>query len=108
MSHRRTLLRLLLGALMLTSCAPLQAPVAPGASDLIQPGMTETAVLERLGAPDLITEQPRTLVQVPTPTGVEFRDKRRYTYYYHGPSQRLDRLITFEDGTVVETGRKVR
>ena len=105
MSNRCALLLcLLLGALTLISCAPLQAPVAPSAADLIHPGMTETVILERLGAPALITEQPRTRVRVPTPTGIEFREKRRYTYYYHGASQRTDLLVIFEDGVVVETG----
>ena len=49
----------------------------------------------------LITEQPSAPVQVPTPTGIEFREKRRYTYYYLGPSQDPDTLITLEDGVVI-------
>lgn len=109
MSHRRYLLLcLLLGALTLLSCARSPAPVAPSPFDLIRPGMTEAEVIERLGPPGLITEQPRALVQVPTPTGSEFREKRRATWYYPGPSQSPDRLITFEDGVVVDTGTGTR
>jgi hypothetical protein len=70
--------------------------------------MTEAEVVQRLGPPVLITEQPSTRVQVPTPTGIEFRDKHRYTYYYLGPSQDLDTLITLEDGVVVSTGKGTR
>jgi len=40
--------------------------------------------------------------------GIEFREKRRYTYYYLGPSQELDTLITLEDGVVIHTGKKTR
>jgi len=47
-------------------------------------------------------------VQVPTPTGMEFREKRRYTYYYLGQSQDLDMLITLEDGVVVNPGQGTR
>jgi hypothetical protein len=56
----------------------------------------------------LVTEQPPTQVQVSTPTGIGFREKRRYTYYYLGPSQDLDTRITLEDGVVIQTGQGTR
>jgi hypothetical protein len=56
----------------------------------------------------LITEQPSTPVQVSTTTGLAFLEKRRYTYYYLGPSQELDTLITLEDGVVMQTGKGTR
>jgi hypothetical protein len=102
------LLALLLGMLTLTCCARRSEPIAIRQPTLIHPGMTEAEVVQRLGPPALITEQPPTHVQVPTPTGIEFREKRRYTYYYLGPSQDLDTLITLEDGVVIHTGQGTR
>src|ERR1051326_6246514 len=96
---------LLLGALALTCCAHRSGPIDTRQPALIHPGMTEAEVVQRLGPPVLITEQPAAPVQVPTPTGLEFHDKRRYTYYYLGPSQDPDTLITLEDGVVVSTGK---
>jgi len=69
---------------------------------LISNGMSDAEVVQRLGPPALVSEQPLTPVQVQTPNGVEFREKRRYTYYYSGPSENMDMLITFEDGVVVD------
>jgi hypothetical protein len=66
--------------------------------------MTEAEVLEHLGVPALITEQPRTGGQSPPPAGQERREQRRYTYYYLSTSGMPDILITFEDGMVVKTG----
>ena len=110
--RRYVMLGLLLGALTLTCCAHPVAPVAtsaigsaPDATStigLISNGMSEAEVVQRLGSPDLVFEQPRTLGQVQTPNGVEFREKRHYTYYYPGPSQSMDLLIMFEDGVVVD------
>jgi hypothetical protein len=99
------LLALLLGTLTLTCCARRSEPIDTRQSALIQRGMTEAEVVQRLGPPVLITEQPSAPVQVPTPTGIEFREKHRYTYYYLGPSQELDTLINLEDGVVINTGK---
>ena len=99
--RRYILLGLLLGALTLTGCARFSKPIDPSPFDLISNGMSETEVVNRLGPPGMISEQPRTLVQVPTPNGIEFHEKRRYTYYYPGTSQRMDRRIIFEDGVVI-------
>jgi len=99
------LLALLLGTLTLTCCARRSEPIDTRQSALIQRGMTEAEVVQRLGPPVLITEQPSAPVQVPTPTGIEFREKHRYTYYYLGPSQDLDTLINLEDGVVINTGK---
>jgi hypothetical protein len=106
--RRYLLLALLLGTLALTCCARRSEPIDIRQPTLIYPGMTEAEVVQHLGPPVLITEQPPTQVQVPTPTGVEFREKRRYTYYYLGPSQDLDTLITLEDGVVIHTGQGTR
>jgi hypothetical protein len=103
MRDRRYLLALLLGTLTLTCCARPSKPIDIRQPDLIHPGMTEAEVVQRLGPPVLITEQPSTRVQVLTPTGLEFHEKRRYTYYYLGPSEDLDTLITLEDGVVINT-----
>jgi hypothetical protein len=100
------LLALLLGTL--TCCAHRSEPMAPSPPALIHPGMTEAEVIQRLGPPVLITEQPSAPVQVSTPKGIEFREKRRYTYYYLGPSQELETLITLEDGVVIQTGKETR
>ena len=110
MRDRRSylLLALLLGTLALTCCARRSEPIDTRQPALIHPGMTEADVVQRLGPPVLITEQPSTSVQVPIPMGIEFREKRRYTYYYLGPSQELDTLITLEDGVVIHTGKKTR
>lgn len=109
MRHRHYLLLcLLLGALTGPACTRAPVPVAPSPVDLIRLGMSEAEVVARLGPPGLITEQPRALVQVPTPTGNELREKRRATWYYPGASESLDRLITFEDGVVVDTGKRDR
>jgi hypothetical protein len=70
--------------------------------------MTEAEMVQLLGPPVLVTEQPAIRVSVPTPKGIEFREKRRYTYYYLGPSQDLDTLITLEDGVVISTGKGTR
>ena len=102
------LLALVLGALTLTGCARPSAPSDTRPPNPIRPGMTEAEVVQLLGPPELITEQPATRVPVPTPTGIEFREKRRYTYYYLGPSQDLDMLITLEDGVVINTGKGTR
>src|SRR5262245_28842896 len=99
--RRALLLGLLLGVLTLTSCAPPSAPVDTSQGDLIRIGMSEAEVLQRLGPPGIVSEQPRTRVQVPTPNGIAFREQRRYTYYYPGPAPRMDLRITFEDGVVV-------
>jgi hypothetical protein len=96
------LLGLLFGTLTLTGCALLSKPVATSQLSLISKGMSEGEVIQRLGPPGMIAEQPRLPVRVPTPNGVEFREKRRYTYYYPGTSQSIDMLITFEDGVVVK------
>jgi hypothetical protein len=106
--RRYLLLALLLGTLTLTCCARPSKPIDIRQPDLIHPGMTEAEVVERLGPPVLITEQPSTRVQVSTPTGLEFHEKRRYTYYYLGPSEDLDTLITLEDGVVIRTGKGTR
>ena len=106
--RRYHLLVLLLGTLTLTCCARRSEPIDTRQSALIQPGMTEAEVVQRLGLPVLITEQPSAPVQVPTPTGIEFREKHRYTYYYLGPSQELDTLINLEDGVVINTGKVTR
>ena len=96
------LLGLLFGALTLTGCALLSKSVDKSQLSLISNGMSEAEVIQRLGPPGMIAEQPRVPVRVPTPNGVEFREKRRYTYYYPGTSQSIDMLITFEDGVVVK------
>jgi hypothetical protein len=106
--RRYLLLALLLGTLTLTCCGRRSEPIGIRQPPMIHPGMTEAEVIQRLGPPGLITEQPPVHVQVPTPTGIEFREKRRYTYYYLGPSQDLDTLITLEDGVVIHTGRGTR
>src|SRR5262249_45305627 len=100
--RRYVMLGLLLGALTLTCCAHPAAPVETSAIGLISTGMSDAEVVQRLGPPVMVSEQPRTSVQVQTPNGIEFREKRRYTYYYSGPSQSMDLLITFEDGVVVD------
>src|ERR1043166_2821557 len=105
---RYLLLALLLSTLTLTCCARRSEPIASRQPGLIHPGMTEPEVVQRLGPPVLITEQPSAPVQVPPPRGLEFREKRRYTYYYLGPSQDLDTLITLEDGVVIHTGKETR
>lgn len=99
------LLGLLLGVLTLTGCA---RPTAPSAPNPIRPGMTEAEMVQLLGPPVLVTEQPAVRVSVPTPTGIEFHEKRRYTYYYLGPSQELDTLIILEDGVVINTDKGTR
>jgi hypothetical protein len=106
--RRYLVLALLLGTLTLTCCARRSEPIDTRQPSLIHPGMTEAEVVQRLGPPMLITEQPAARVRVPTPTGIEFREKRRYTYYYLGPSQDLDTLITLEDGVVTSTGEGKR
>ena len=105
---RYFLLALLLSTLTLTCCTRRSEPIDTYQSAVVHPGMTEAEVVERLGPPVLITEQPSAPVQVPTPTGIEFREKRRYTYYYLGPSQELDTLINLEDGVVINTGKVTR
>jgi hypothetical protein len=106
--RRYLLLALLLGTLTLTCCARRSEPIDTRQPALIHPGMTEAEVVQHLGPPVLITEQPSAYVQIPTPTGIEFREKRRYMYYYLGPSQDLDTLITLEDGVVINTGKGTR
>ena len=106
--RRYLLVALLLGTLILTCCARRSEPIDTRQPALIHPGMTEAEVVQRLGPPVLITEQPSAPVQVPTPTGIEFREKRRYTYYYLGPSQELDTLITLEDGVVINRDKGTR
>src|SRR5439155_22752823 len=95
--RRYILLGLLCGALTLMGCARFSRPVDTSQSSLISNGMSEDEVIQRLGPPGMIAEQPRMQVRVPIPNGVEFREKRRYTYYYPGTSQSMDMLITFED-----------
>jgi hypothetical protein len=106
--RRYLLVALLLGTLILTCCAHRSEPIDTRLPALIHPGLTEAEVVQRLGPPVLITEQPSARVQVPTPTGIEFREKRRYTYYYLGPSQELDTLITLEDGVVINRDKGTR
>ena len=106
--RRALLLGLLLGALTLTSCAHPSAPVDTSQGDLIRIGMSDAEVLQRLGPPGMVSEQPRMRVQVPTPSGLAFREQRRYTYYYPGPVQGMDLRITFADGVVVDTRQGVR
>jgi hypothetical protein len=110
MRDRHSLLLVLaLGALTLTGCARAAAPSATSPPpNQIRPGMTEAEIIQLLGPPVLVTEQPAERVSVPGSTGVESREKRRYTYYYLGPSQDLDTLITLEDGIVINTGKKPR
>ena len=100
--RRYLLLGLLFGALILTGCAHPHAPVDTSEIGLISNGMSDAEVVQRLGPPVMVSEQPRTPLKVQTPNGVEFREKRHYTYYYSGPSQSMDMLITFEDGVVVD------
>ena len=100
--RRYLLVRCLLGALTLTGCAHPHAPVDTSEIGLISNGMSDAEVVQRLGPPVMVSEQPRTPVQVQTSNGVEFREKRHYTYYYPGSSQSMDMLITFEDGVVVD------
>ena len=102
------ILGLLLGALTLTYCAHPAAPVETRAIGLISNGMSDAEVVQRLGPPVMVSEQPRTLVRVQTPNGVEFREQRHYTYYYPGQSERMDILITFEDGVVVDKRQGAR
>jgi hypothetical protein len=104
--RRYILLGLLFGVLTLTGCARFSRPVDTSQASLVSNGMSEAEVIQRLGPPGMIAEQPRTQVQVPTTTGVEFREKRRYTYYYPGTTQSMDMLITFEDGVVVKVKAK--
>jgi hypothetical protein len=109
MRHRQYLLLVFLcGVLALTGCARPAAPGAASPPNPIRPGMTEAEMVQLLGPPVLVTEQPAVRVSVPTPTGIAFHEKRRYTYYYLGPSQDLDTLITLEDGVVVSTGKGTR
>ena len=100
--RRYVMLGLLLGALTLTCCTHSTAPIETSAIGLISNGMSDAEVVQRLGPPVMVSEQPRTLVKAQTPNGVEFREQRHYTYYYPGPSQSMDMLITFEDGVVVD------
>ena len=100
--RRYLLLGILLGALTLAGCAHPHAPVDTSEIALISNGMSDAEVVQRLGPPVMVSEQPRTPVKVQTPNGVEFHEKRHYTYYYPGPSQSMDMLITFEDGVVVD------
>ena len=106
--RRYLLLALLLGTLTLTCCARRSEPIDTRQPALVHPGMTEAELVQLLGPPVLITEQPSAPMQVPTPTGIEFREKRRYTFYYLGPSQDLDTPIALEDGVVVSTGKGTR
>ena len=103
--RQNLLLGFLLGVLLLTGCARPTAPSAISPPNPIRPGMTEAEIVQLLGPPELVMEQPAVRVSVPTPTGIEFHEKRRYTYYYLGPSQDLDTLITLEDGVVISTGK---
>lgn len=106
MRHRPyLLLGFLLGVLTLTGCARPTAPSATSPPSLVRPGMTEAEIVQLLGPPVLVTEQPAARVSVSTPTGIAFHEKRRYTYYYLGPSQDLDTLITLEDGVVINTSK---
>ncbi len=111
--HRYLLLGFLFGVLTFTACARPRAsvdtsgssPISPGRSGeigQISNGMSDAEVVQRLGPPAMVSEQPLTPVKVQTPNGVEFREKRHYTYYYPGSSQNMDMLITFEDGVVVD------
>jgi hypothetical protein len=106
--RRYLLLALLLGTLTLTCCARRSEPIDTRQPAQVHPGMTEAELVQLLGPPVLITEQPSAPMQVPTPTGIEFREKRRYTYYYLGPSQDLDTSIILEDGVVISTGKGTR
>lgn len=68
----------------------------------IKNGMLEAEVVRRLGEPEKIYEEPSTFIKVPTPRGVEIRERRRSSYFYPGNSQIMDALITFEGGRVVD------
>ena len=106
--RRALLLGLLLGALPLTSCAHPSAPGDTSQGVLIRTGMSDAEVVQRLGPPGMVSEQPRTHVQVPTPSGLAFREQHRYTYYYPGPAPGMALRITFEDGVVVDKRQGVR
>ena len=100
--RRYLLMGCLFGVLTLTGCARPRAPADTSEIGLISNGMSDAEVVQRLGPPVMVSEQPRMPVKVQTPNGIEFREKRHYTYYYPGPSQSMDMLITFEDGVVVD------
>lgn len=105
-SHNRWCLPPLLICLFLSRLALASEPVHTNQFGFIATGMAETEVIQRLGEPALVLEEPRTMVQVRTPNGIEFREKRRYTYYYPGTTQILDTYIMFEDGQVVKKLQK--
>lgn len=108
-SHNRWCLLLLLICLLLSRLALASEPVDTHQFGLIPTGMSEAEVIKRLGEPALVLEEPRTQVKVRTPNGIEFREKRRYAYYYPGypgTAQIRDTYITFEDGQVVKKLQK--
>ena len=80
--RQNLLLGFLLGVLILTGCARPTAPSAISLPNPIRPGMSEAEIVQLLGPPGLVMEQPAVRVSVPTPTGMAFHEKRRYTYYY--------------------------
>ena len=100
------------GLLPLLICLPLfrlalaSEPVDTQQFGCIATGMPEAKVVQRLGEPALVLEVPRAQVKVRTPNGIEFRDKRRYTYYYPGATRIPDTYIMFEDGQVVKQLKK--
>ena len=100
------------GLLPLLICLPLfrlalaSEPVDTQQFGCIATGMPEAKVVQRLGEPALVLEVPRAQVKVHTPNGIEFRDKRRYTYYYPGATRIPDTYIMFEDGQVVKQWKK--
>ena len=77
-------------------------PVDTNQFGFISNGMSEAAVIQRLGEPDEVREEPRLLVQVSPPGQPKvLREKRRYTFVYPGNQQIMDTYIRFEDGVVV-------
>lgn len=103
--NQRGFLPLLIG-LLLSRLALASTPVDTQQFGFIATGMAEAEVVQRLGAPALVLEVPRAQVKVRTPNGIEFRDRRRYTYYYPGAARIPDTYIMFEDGQVVKKWQK--
>lgn len=102
--QRAWLLGLLVGVVALMGCSRTARFVAPPPTGLISLGMSESEVVQRLGPPGMIIEQPR----VATALGGTVREKRRYAYYYPGTAPTPDILVTFEDGVVVARDKAAR
>ena len=105
-SHNPWGLLPLLICLLLSRFALASAPVDTPQFGFIATGMSEAEVVQRLGEPALVLEMPRAQVKVRTPNGIEFREKRRYTYYYPGATRIPDTYIMFEDGQFVKKWKK--